>query len=259
MKYYSIGQFSKITNVPITKLRYYDSLGLLKPILVKENNYRYYTYNQIQQLEWIKLLKETGFNLAEIEHLENKQIDYQFILSRYDEFLVSKKQEIQDLEYNYHRICKKLELKQELLKKKGYYWRELIQGYFLIDKIKEQDYDVFNLTEKLYNYMKLKNLVESLSIIQTGFIFMDNSQFIFAEITNHQDLESLDEKMVFNVQKGKYYCCISKIQDIKKNITKMLQSINKKDTDVKHIICDKLLNEPLKEHTDLFEIQILFN
>lgn len=41
----SIGEFSKIANVHIKSLRYYDKLGVLKPIYVDpKTNYRYYSY-----------------------------------------------------------------------------------------------------------------------------------------------------------------------------------------------------------------------
>lgn len=46
-KYLSIGEISKITKVPTSKLRFYDKEGLLSPQLKKESRYRYYSSEQL--------------------------------------------------------------------------------------------------------------------------------------------------------------------------------------------------------------------
>ena len=46
-KYFTIGEISKLFNLPIKTLRYYDERGLVKPAYInKENNYRYYSVNK---------------------------------------------------------------------------------------------------------------------------------------------------------------------------------------------------------------------
>ena len=55
-KWLSIGEFSKLSDVNIKSLRYYDSLGILKPAYVDpESRYRYYSFPQLQIVEAIKL------------------------------------------------------------------------------------------------------------------------------------------------------------------------------------------------------------
>lgn len=64
---YQIGKFSKITDIPVRTLRYYDEINLLKPEIVdKFTNYRYYTDNNIYQATNIKYLKNLGYSLEEI-------------------------------------------------------------------------------------------------------------------------------------------------------------------------------------------------
>ena len=47
----SIGKVSKLKNVSIKSLRYYDQIGILKPAFVNaETNYRYYTKDQLYQI-----------------------------------------------------------------------------------------------------------------------------------------------------------------------------------------------------------------
>jgi len=49
---YKIKEFSKLTNVPIKTLRYYDEIDLFKPEYVdKNNNYRLYSDEQIPKIK----------------------------------------------------------------------------------------------------------------------------------------------------------------------------------------------------------------
>lgn len=64
---YRIGEFSKLTGIPIRTLRYYDSIDLFKPSEVDLfTSYRYYKEEQVKDLELINELKEVGFTLEEI-------------------------------------------------------------------------------------------------------------------------------------------------------------------------------------------------
>jgi effector-binding domain-containing protein len=62
-----IGDFSKFSRVSIKALRYYDEIGLLKPVTVDQfTGYRYYSADQITQLHRITGLKDLGLTLEEI-------------------------------------------------------------------------------------------------------------------------------------------------------------------------------------------------
>ena len=64
---YKIGEFSKIVNLPIKTLRYYDEYGLLEPSYVDEfTGYRYYNEANISECKLIILLKSLYFTLEEI-------------------------------------------------------------------------------------------------------------------------------------------------------------------------------------------------
>jgi DNA-binding transcriptional MerR regulator len=65
-----IGDFSKLSRVPVKTLRYYDEVGLLKPVEVDGlTGYRLYEYSQLSTLHRILALKELGFSLEEIGRL----------------------------------------------------------------------------------------------------------------------------------------------------------------------------------------------
>jgi effector-binding domain-containing protein len=64
---FKIGDFSRLSFVTIKTLRYYDEIGLLKPVRVdKFTGYRYYAPEQLTQLNYIMALKDLGLSLDEI-------------------------------------------------------------------------------------------------------------------------------------------------------------------------------------------------
>lgn len=63
---YSIGEFSKITNLSIYTLRYYENQKLIIPNRYP-NGRRYYTEADISWIEFIKRLKDTGMPLKDIQ------------------------------------------------------------------------------------------------------------------------------------------------------------------------------------------------
>lgn len=65
-----IGDFSRLSRVSVKALRYYDEIGLLKPVKVDQfTGYRYYSAEQLPRLNYIVLLKELGLSLEEIARL----------------------------------------------------------------------------------------------------------------------------------------------------------------------------------------------
>ena len=64
---FRIGEFSQMAQVTIRTLRHYDELGLLKPVHIDRfTDYRYYTIEQLPQLNRILALKDLGFSLEQI-------------------------------------------------------------------------------------------------------------------------------------------------------------------------------------------------
>ena len=65
-----IGEFSKMMQVTVKTLRYYEQKGLLVPYEVDEwTGYRYYSITQMQRLNTIRGLQRQGFTLEEIKEL----------------------------------------------------------------------------------------------------------------------------------------------------------------------------------------------
>ncbi len=66
---YKIGDIAKAAQVNIQTVRYYEHLGILKPISRMSSGYRLYDETSIERLKFIKKAQELGFTLGEIEEL----------------------------------------------------------------------------------------------------------------------------------------------------------------------------------------------
>ncbi|WP_369308138.1 MerR family transcriptional regulator [Providencia rettgeri] len=63
---YSISQFSKLTGFTLYTLRYYEKEGLLKPSR-QSNNHRFYSDTDVEWIQFISRLKDTGMPLKKIK------------------------------------------------------------------------------------------------------------------------------------------------------------------------------------------------
>lgn len=64
---FRIGEFSRLTQVSVRMLRYYDEMGFLHPVKTdKFTNYRLYSTEQIPTLNRIIFLRDLGFSVSEI-------------------------------------------------------------------------------------------------------------------------------------------------------------------------------------------------
>ncbi len=72
---FKIGDFSKLSQVSVRTLRYYEEVGLLKPVEVDRfTGYRYYTIDQLPRLNRILVLKDLGFSLEQIAPMLNEDL-----------------------------------------------------------------------------------------------------------------------------------------------------------------------------------------
>ena len=67
---YKISDFSKITNITVKALRYYDDENILTPSFRnEENSYRYYDEKDFKKAELIALLRKLEFSISEIKEV----------------------------------------------------------------------------------------------------------------------------------------------------------------------------------------------
>ena len=77
----TVKEVSQIAGISIRTLRYYDEIGLLKPIRISENQYRLYDDRALEKLQEIMFFKEMDIPLETIKKLlENPELDRREIL-----------------------------------------------------------------------------------------------------------------------------------------------------------------------------------
>ena len=72
---FKIREFAEIAQVPMSTLRYYGEIGIFKPVHVdSDTGYRYYSIDQLLQINRILALKDLGLELAQIVQFLDEEI-----------------------------------------------------------------------------------------------------------------------------------------------------------------------------------------
>lgn len=76
-QYFTTSEFARLCGVTKHTLFHYDEIGILKPEIMGENGYRYYTIKQFYQFDIISVLKEAKTPLKEIKaYIQDQKPDY---------------------------------------------------------------------------------------------------------------------------------------------------------------------------------------
>lgn len=151
---FKIGEFSKLTQVTIRMLRYYDEVGLLKPAKIHPNTgYRMYSVDQIPILNKIIYLRDSGFNVSEIQEVLNLNND-KLLLEKLDIKYLEIEESIKDEEKKLKRI--------EAIKKEIIEGKEETPYNISIKRI--PSYQVLSLRKIIPNYYAEGELWKELGI-----------------------------------------------------------------------------------------------
>ncbi|MCQ4726308.1 MerR family transcriptional regulator [Anaerotignum faecicola] len=100
-QFYTIGEVSELCDISSKTLRYYDTINLIVPQQRDtDNNYRYYTKDQLLTILTIKNLRRFGFSLKEINEIISAG-NPQLIESSIEKKLVEIKEEIYEMTLQY--------------------------------------------------------------------------------------------------------------------------------------------------------------
>lgn len=111
-KTFKIGELSKMFNIGVDSIRYYEKVGILNPIRNPENNYRFYTIEDFRRLALIRELLGLGFSTDQIRFFitdRNVQKTCDMLSSE----LTAIKQEINRLEYIQRNLENRLKTIEE--------------------------------------------------------------------------------------------------------------------------------------------------
>ncbi len=153
MKNFTISEAAKLSNVTRQTLIYYDKIGLLKPDVIEENGYRYYTMSQVETVKIINMLKTFGIPLKEIKgYLDKKNKDE--LLELFSSIKIKMKERITEAEGYLNALDRKEEVIEEslLVKKPDIVFLEELQERRIF---KEGAYkNQSNHFQRAYNFEK---------------------------------------------------------------------------------------------------------
>lgn len=94
----SVSEISKLTNVSVRTLHYYDEIGLLAPKEISRAGYRFYDDGCIAELRRIIFLRELDFPLGEIKAiLSNPACDKKSMLISHRDLLSLKRERLDEM------------------------------------------------------------------------------------------------------------------------------------------------------------------
>lgn len=147
-----IGDFARLGNVSVRALRFYDEIGLLRPLHIDPNSgFRHYGTGQIARLQQIAALQDLGFSLACIREMLRRDLPPASLRQLIEQRRSELKNHIRD---NIARLAR-IELRLQTLTKNG-------DGCSPVVIRETKDTWVVSLREKIRSYEKAEELFEEL-------------------------------------------------------------------------------------------------
>lgn len=160
---FKISEFSRLSKVSLKTLRYYDQIGILKPSKVDNNTgYRYYSAEQLLELNRILIYKELGFTLPQISQLLHEDISIEHIQGMFR----LKKSEIETIIETEQTKLARIEERMLLIEKEG----QVETGQEIRIKAEE---------EKLFLYLKARGNTDHIPT------FFDEFQHLLSNTYQH--------------------------------------------------------------------------
>ena len=246
-QYMSIGKISKLKNVSIKSLRYYDQIGILKPAFVNtETNYRYYTKEQLYLLDAITVCIKLGIPLKDLNnYVENDSINLQKLL--YDGKILAEQkileihnclgtlqETLQNMAGSVTGMAKIPESKSGILLPDGFYHNAVEERRLLLVPLEEMD------TPKYYGQHILKLFVTAqqngvAASYPSGVLheYKDGtySRHMFLTITDESAGPNTSANIVRTLPQGDYACRristhMSDFDSIKEEMKEVLKDDN---------------------------------
>jgi len=174
---YSIRELAELSGVSSRTLRYYDSIGLLKPARVNDVGYRFYGEKEMILLQQIFFYRERGFSLEEIRQiLYQKDFDLEKALWEHLQELETRQKETANMIKNVKCTIASMKGEREMSEKErfeGFKQRiveenEAVYGKEVREKYGDAEMDAANrklLSMTEADYERFENLKEEVEQI----------------------------------------------------------------------------------------------
>lgn len=115
----TIGELSKISQITVKCIRYYQELGLVTPVKIDPfTNYRYFNKDSYDRINSILTLKDLGFTLSEIKSILDQcdnEIHLKEFISKKIEDVKSKVKKLKEMESKLKKFNSDIDIKTPLV------------------------------------------------------------------------------------------------------------------------------------------------
>jgi MerR family transcriptional regulator, activator of bmr gene len=236
---FSIGEVSKLANISIKALRYYDKIDLFKPAYVDpETNYRYYKDSQLNHLDLIKSLKYIGTSLEDIKKAQELGMNDLFVfLTEQEEKIRQKVESLLEIEQTLSTVKKRMKRQMEYPALHEVFVADEVETRIIQTKVDDLDpYTLYNAS-----YSKLKHFTESTdgfmnSSYGATYTFQPYTQIeqikyksIFTPLLTNKQISTSSDVEVTTIPSGRYACIafIFSIEDYFMNLQKLITYVSK--------------------------------
>lgn len=218
-EYYSIGELSKKTGLSVHTIRYYDSIGLLKPDYLDENTgYRYYKVSSFWRAEVISLFKSLDISLEELKEilqnrdnqkvkgiLKDKKREIRMMISQYRQMekdIIWFGQMLLEMEQkDIPQVCvRQMPLRTVIYKENQ---RDEKEYHMTLQKISVNELQHHATIKRKYGYVLNNQIIQNNVFSRKGeYLNLFSNQYPYT-----------DPRYIYEIPAGKYVCQRVKIQN----------------------------------------------
>lgn len=258
-KYFTIGEISEIKGITVKALRFYERIGLLKPIHKDPfTKYRYYSIEQFAQLDIIKTARSLGISPKDIKAILDKR-DNKLLM----EFLNSHK----------NQAIKQIEELQESIDMLTYIQNNIQASIASIQNIEVyiKELPVRHIVKKEIKSLKEEDIQSEYidfcrwiegkytNSFETGILYsMHQEEFYPAYIFSivKKDIEPNDLEVI-SIPAGKYICICMNKQNASTQQEKFNTYLNQHNLTPSLILHLDLMNDIFDDNNTQIELQAL--
>lgn len=192
-KLLTIGEIAKLTDASIKSLRYYEEIGILKPVFINpDTGYRYYSLNQINLIWIFQLCIEFDIPLKELTRfIENfETINYKGLLE-YGKEIAKKKLDTLQKGLNFiEKNLSELELFHHFPSGE-IYERTVDEKYFLtypMTRFPEED-DLYKISSLLFKQLEKTSNYSYEELHEYGYLYEhlenETKRYLFLEVSKN--------------------------------------------------------------------------
>lgn len=162
---YTVQKLGRIAGISTRTLRYYDEIGLLKPLRISSSGYRIYGQEQVDKLQQILFYRELGVNLESIRDIvNNPHFDSTKALLEHREKLLEKTKQLNLLILNIDKTIAVMEgsiamsdkekfegFKQKLVDDNEEKYGKEIREKYGEDTVKKSNQKLMRMTKEQYD------------------------------------------------------------------------------------------------------------